>query len=245
MKKANEDTINWGSRSYSKKEFLEAWYSSSSISEVLRKIGLNPSGGNYRIAKNTREKMGLSTDHMLGQASNSGRKFGPKRPIEDYLSNEFPIQSYRLKLRLFREGIFEKVCSSCKNTKWMGKPIPLELDHINGVNDDNRLENLRILCPNCHALTETYRGKNQDRAIENKENETKTKPKKKHYCQCGKEKSKRGKQCWNCYNEERQSHIPSATVLEKVLEKNNWNFSKVGRIYKVSDNAIRKWCKTR
>ena len=55
----------------------------------------------------------------------------------------------------------EKKCECCGNTEWLGKPIPLELHHINGINSDNRIENLEILCPNCHSFTENYRGLNK------------------------------------------------------------------------------------
>ena len=73
-------------------------------------------------------------------------------------------QSYKLKKRLLDNNYFDAVCSSCKKEKWLGKPIPLELDHINGNNKDNCFGNLRLLCPNCHAMTDTYRGRNCGRA---------------------------------------------------------------------------------
>ena len=65
-----------------------------------------------------------------------------------------------MKKRLLREGVFQRKCYGCDLTEWMGRPIPIELEHKNGDSTDNRLENLTLLCPNCHALTETYRAKN-------------------------------------------------------------------------------------
>ena len=62
--------------------------------------------------------------------------------------------------RLLNANLKERICEHCENTLWLGNPIPLELHHINGVSSDNRLENLQLLCPNCHALTDNYRGKN-------------------------------------------------------------------------------------
>lgn len=62
--------------------------------------------------------------------------------------------------RLIEAGLMTRTCSCCRLSKWLGEQIPLELDHINGVHDDNRLGNLRLLCPNCHSLTPTYRGRN-------------------------------------------------------------------------------------
>ena len=66
----------------------------------------------------------------------------------------------RLRRRLIAEGLKAHECEICRLDRWNGRPIPLELDHVNGKRDDNRLSNLRVVCPNCHAQTETYRGRN-------------------------------------------------------------------------------------
>lgn len=96
---------------------------------------------------------------------NQSRK-GMKKPdcyvdINKHLVNGSLVQSSRLKAYLFREGLKSRHCEQCKRSTWEEQPIPLELDHINGQPYDNRIENLRILCPNCHALTPTYRAKNK------------------------------------------------------------------------------------
>ena len=83
------------------------------------------------------------------------------RPIEDYLSNKVPMQSDKLKIRLIRERILEPVCAVCGLAYWMQEDIPLELDHKNGDHNDNRKENLQLVCPNCHAQTDTYRVKKE------------------------------------------------------------------------------------
>jgi hypothetical protein len=145
---------------YSEQELREAVKTSTSIRQVLEKLNIVPAGGNYQTTNRRIEKLNINTKHFTGQAWNKGKVIGPKRDIKEYLSNEFPILSHKLKNRLLSEGLKEHKCECCGITEWNEKPAPIELDHINGNHHDNRLENLRILCPNCHAQTDTYRGKN-------------------------------------------------------------------------------------
>ena len=145
----------------SKEQKLSAIKSSVSIAEALRKLGIKDQGGNYRIINSFIKENNIDVSHMKNQAHNKGKKLGYKRDISEYLLNNRKIQSFKLHKRLIKEGLFRPVCSICKNTEWNFLPIPLELDHINGVNSDNTLSNLRLVCPNCHAQTNTYRGKNK------------------------------------------------------------------------------------
>lgn len=145
---------------YSEDQFIDAVMASRSIAEVLRRLGLKAAGGNYKAAKARIERLGLSTDHFGGQGWSKGMKIGPKVPLEKYLVYGSTIGSDKLRKRLIAEGVMEACCVKCDGVEWLGQPMPLELDHINGNNIDNRLENLRLLCPNCHAQTDTYRGKN-------------------------------------------------------------------------------------
>lgn len=134
---------------------------SYSYRQCLQKMGLKPAGGNYNCLKNKIKEYDIDISHFTLQGSNKDKKFGPKRPIEDYLSNEQTIQSFKLKRRLLSEKIFEPKCSCCNQSAWLDNPIPLELHHIDGNNLNNNLSNLSLLCPNCHALTDNYRGKNK------------------------------------------------------------------------------------
>lgn len=82
------------------------------------------------------------------------------KPLSEILVKDSSYQSYKLVKRLLSEGIKERKCEYCNRTTWNNNPIPIELHHINGDHHDHRIENLQILCPNCHAQTDSYRGKN-------------------------------------------------------------------------------------
>lgn len=88
----------------------------------------------------------------------------PLIPLEEILIENSSYQTNKLRKRLLKEGIKQHKCETCKNTEWNEKPIPLELSHKNGNNSDHRLENLEMICPNCHAQTDSYRGKNHGKA---------------------------------------------------------------------------------
>ena len=143
-------------RKYTKEQFIQAIATSPSLAQALTKLNVAPYGGNYAVAKSYIKQFNINTSHFIGQGWNKGKKHGPKRPIEDYLSNKFKIKSYELRKRLIAEKIFESNCSSCHLNIWLNKPMPLELEHKNGNHNDNSLLNLCLLCPNCHAFTPTY-----------------------------------------------------------------------------------------
>lgn len=135
---------------------------SNGYAEVLRKCNLKPAGGNYAQLKKYIQLWNIDISHFKGNAWNKGlhTTCNPAKPLVQYLSEDSHYPSDKLRKRLLKENVFTAQCSNCKNTEWENLPIPLELDHINGIKTDNRLINLRLLCPNCHAQTPTYRGKN-------------------------------------------------------------------------------------
>ena len=145
---------------YTKEQVQEIAYRVNSIAKLLEELGISPSGGNYKTIQSFIRKHDIDTSSIKGNSWSKGKELGHKRDIDEYLNNRYPIQSFKLKNRLIKEGIFKKECSNCGLSTWLNNEIPLELDHINGIHDDNSLGNLRLLCPNCHALTDTYRGKN-------------------------------------------------------------------------------------
>lgn len=83
------------------------------------------------------------------------------RSLSEVLTRNSVFNSHDLRIRLIAEGVFAPSCSECGLREWRGRPIPLELDHQDGDKRNNELSNLRLLCPNCHALTPTYRGRNR------------------------------------------------------------------------------------
>ena len=153
-------------RTWTDADLAEIVRTSVSIAQVLRRLGYNPSGGMHRFVSAHIRRLELNTEHFTGQAWARGRRgfpTRPARPLEAILVANSIYSSATLRQRLIREGLKEPRCEICGLTTWRGEPLPLALDHINGDPCDNRLENLRILCPNCHALTDTWCGRNNGR----------------------------------------------------------------------------------
>jgi 5-methylcytosine-specific restriction endonuclease McrA len=151
-------------RRYTNEDLIEAIRTSLSMAEVLRKLNVRAAGGNYATLRHRIKDLGIDTSHFTGAAWLRGRKnpYVRHRDIEEILVKDSTYASTNnLRKRLINEGIFEHRCVSCGLDTWLDNKIPLEIDHINGDRRDNRLDNLRLLCPNCHALTATYRGKNK------------------------------------------------------------------------------------
>ncbi len=153
-------------RSWSVETLREVTRRSSSIRQVIAGLGLVPAGGNYAQVKKYIKENRIDVSHFTGSAWNKGKRgyFRPFIPLVKILIKGSTYQSFKLKQRLFREDIKKPLCEMCG---WSKKApdgrLPLELDHINGDRFDNRLSNLRILCPNCHSLQLTHRGLNQKR----------------------------------------------------------------------------------
>jgi len=150
-------------KSWTKNDLQKAVKKSTSVRQVLIKLNLRLAGGNYTQIKKYLEVYKIETSHFTGQAWNKGKILigKPRIKLEDILKKDSYFQSFKLKKRLFVAKLKPKYCEECgwKKISDDGR-VPLELDHINGDSKDNRIENLRVLCPNCHSLKPTHRGRN-------------------------------------------------------------------------------------
>lgn len=142
-----------------------------SYAEVIRRKGLIPSGGNYEILKNKIKEFGIDISHFTHGLWNKGKThYDDKRIPSSKLKDEDIFISNSTRARkvvreyIIRNNSINYECAFCGNKGiWLGKEIGLELDHIDGDSTNNEKSNLRFLCPNCHATTETYRGKNKQK----------------------------------------------------------------------------------
>lgn len=154
--------LNRGNK-VSDEEFTKIVKESYSIGESLRKQGLKPWGANYRGFHDRADRIGLDFSHFTGKGhlKNKKHNWASEIPPEKAFVKNGTLRSGNLKAKILKYELKEYICEICAITEWEGQPLSLHLDHINGVNNDNRLENLRFLCPNCHSLTETYCGKSK------------------------------------------------------------------------------------
>lgn len=206
---------------------------------------MRPVGGNHRLFKEYLAKWQIPTDHFDGGAS-ARRRPRKAKPLSEVLVANSTYSRNKLKLRLFSDGLKERRCEFCdQDENWRGRTMSLILDHINGVPDDNRLENLRIVCPNCAATLDTHCGRKNRREAEIRkcrhcERTFEAKYRKHRYCShaCG---------CRWDRSRLRGRPKPASRKVERppyeqlLAEVKATSYCAVGRKYGVSDNAVHKW----
>lgn len=228
---------------WNEEEFKKAVIESHSIAEVLRRFSLLAQGANYLAVKRDINRLELNTDHFSGQGHlrNKRRNWETKNiPLEECLKinpNFYLTNSSKLKKRLLKEGLKKYECEFCNISTWRGAAISLQLDHIDGNRFNNNLENLRILCPNCHSQTPTYCSKNKKISNYLKRIDPKT------ICLCGKNKYYKSISCRSCNNIKKigtktKIKWPDHEELKKMISESN--FTNIGKLLGVSDQAIRK-----
>ena len=225
-------------RKWDTSQLLNAVRNADSFRQVFVNLGLKPDGG----VRNEVKKRRISTEHFKGKGWSKDQKITRKQVIPDNLLfvKDCKITRGSIKRRIISNNLFDYRCQICGIREWLGKRLSLRLDHINGVNNDNRLSNLRFLCPNCDSQSDTFCGRNVRRKRLDKTSQC---------ILCGKQKSLNiHKRCSSCAAKERKprdrSHTrkvvrPSLEELKNLLRDNS--YCEVGRKYGVSDNAIRKW----
>lgn len=217
---------------WNKEKIISVIKDCDSFSQLLLKLGIPRRGNNIYTLKKKLEEFNIDYSHFT--YGNKSKQWENYVPAKEYLGTDKFITANKLKKKLLKEGIKENKCENpncpCNDGYWLGNVITYQLHHINGISTDNRLENLQILCPNCHSQTENYCGNANKRKI--------------YYCEnCGKEKkSKSSVYCLNCYMKLKRTKRPQK---EELIQKFNElkSFNNVSKFYDVSDTSIRKWCK--
>lgn len=218
--------------SCSKGELTEVVRKSKTTTEVLAHFGLCNIGGNYRTLRKRLDYEGIDYSHLPKGSGHNGIWLNrEKRPLTEYLVKNTVFKKTRLlRNRLVAEGLMKEECVLCgQGSQWNGKALRLQLDHINGDRCDNRLENLRLLCPNCHSQTPTFAGRSLRVMTP--------------CSQCGKGVGRKSKTCRACHGlKRRRTDRPPLAILQAQTEK--LGFVGTGKLYGVSDNAIRKWMRS-
>lgn len=215
---------------------------SITYADVCRGLDLLAQGANYRTVKKLIKTNNIDISHFMGLSHNKGKKRPniKRRLLSECLVVNSIACSSHIKSRLIKEKLIDYKCVGCDIIDWKNSPLTLQLDHINGINDDHRLENLRLLCPNCHSQTSNYCGKNAKHKDSKRNLYNKCQSCDKNIWQyaihCKKCAAKLNPKCSK--NHAEKIAWPSSDEL--IIMTKTMSFVAAGKKLGVSDNAIRK-----
>jgi 5-methylcytosine-specific restriction endonuclease McrA len=248
-------------------QFAEIVKNSKSYKDVREYFGLN-APSNHKTIKKRIEEMDLDTSHFLKcyEMTHLKTKLTKENFASKWLQKNTEKSGTHIKKYLLKFKLLKYECNVCKNTgEHMGKPLSLQLDHINGVHNDNRLENLRFLCPNCHTQTKNWGSKNQkfqpllskkttqylaDTLSYNeiaKDQNISPSQFKKHLKFYGIEKYRSDKNTINTPLRNKNAKLRNSKAPNKEdLQKLVWEkpTTEVAKMFNVSGKAVEKWCKS-
>ncbi len=211
--------------------------------DALRLLGYNPRGHNYRTLQRWARHWSIPTDHFDADAGRRRAGRTQEIPLERVLVENSTYSRDKLKRRLFSSGLKFRRCELCGlGEEWRGRPMSLILDHINGRSTDNRIENLRIVCPNCAATFDTHCGRNLPRKRTCPSCDQLFEPRHIRHRYCS-------RACWGVVSSQlrrgsavpQRRKVPRPPYEQLMADLQATSFVAVGRKYGVSDNAVRKW----
>ena len=219
---------------------------SDSFIDVFKRLGYPNgyrSGGQLRWLRKIIEDNNFDCSHMSHKKKVKSYR---KIPLDEVFCKDSLYPQSNRRSRVIRENLIPYVCAICgQGPEWNGKPLPLTLDHINGDHNDNRLENLRFICPNCDRQQKTFGSRNTKRYFDPVVAKTSIDSMKHVKCPiCGGPMARGSEMCFTCRENKKwqNSKCPSKEILIKDLLTFK-NFVRIGKKYGTSDNSVRKWCR--
>lgn len=222
---------------YTEQELKDFVANSRSYMELAKQLGYSLGGSYVNSMRKMIAHYNFDVSHFIDPTQSNANNFDYSRFTTNSLYAAKQLRPALLHLR-------GNQCEQCKLTEWLEQPIVLEVHHLDGDKTNNTLENLQLLCPNCHSLTDNWRGRKKEQQIDSPS--IQTVESKQLYCkECGTPIGGRSKHtlCHTCASVAQRT-VERPTPQQLAQEILNTSFCAVGRKYGVSDNAIRKWCKT-